>query len=198
MTDPAHLTALAGQKYVVMRVGGEVERAFRDTQRLLRERLAGLPVGYPNTGHVTLRGFPSGSDHVKVTGVLNAWSREVGPLAIETERPGVFEPPYKVVILRIARTDDLVRAYARLAELADQAGLGAVPDGGFPVERWVFYMSLAYGRSLSESDWARVAELAEGLWVPPARYRAEEAELVCFDDEGEHQTIYPLGGHARV
>ena len=193
MTDPAYLTALAGQKYVVLRVGGEVERAFQETQRLLRDRLAGLPIGYPNSGHVTLRGFPSGSDHISVTGVLNAWAREMAPLVIETERLSHFGPPHKVIILRVRRTDELVRAYARLAELADQAGLGALPEGGFPVERWVFHVSLAYGRQLPEADWARVVELAESLSVPPARYRAEDAELVCFDDEGEHQTVYRLG-----
>ena len=184
MTDPAHLTALAGQKYVVMRVGGEVERLFRDTQRLLRERLVGLPVGYPNTGHVTLRGFPSGTDHIKVTGVLNAWSRETAPLSIETERLSHFGPPHQTIILRVRRTEELVRAYARLAELADQAGLSALPEGGFPVERWVFHVSLAYCRDLPEADWTRVVAMIERQPVPSASCLAEDAELVCFYDEG--------------
>ena len=197
MTDPAHLTALAGQKYVVLRVGGDVDRLFRDTQRLLRERLAGLPVGYPNTGHVTLRGFPPDTDYDRVTEVLDAWSSETPPLAIEIERPTYFGPPHQAIILRVKRTDGLVRAYSRLAELADQASLPAIAETGRPVEAWVFHVSLAYCKDLSEGAWARVVELVEGLRVPPAHYLAQDAELVCFDDEGEHQTVFRLGDPGR-
>ena len=197
MTEPAHLTAPAGQKYVVLRVGGDVECVVQDTQRQLRERLAGLPVGYPNTGHVTLRGFPRDTDFDRVIQVLDTWSIETPPLAIEIERPTQFGPPHKVLILRVKRTGELVRAYSRLAELADQAGLPAIAETGRPVEAWVFHVSLAYCKNLTDEDWARVVELVEGLTVPPAHYRAEDAELVCFDDEGEHQTVFRLGDSGR-
>lgn len=194
MTDPTHLSVLAGQKYVVLRVGGDVERLVRDTQQRVRERLAGLPVGFPNTGHVTLKGYPSGTDHDRVTRILDAWSREVPPLAVETERLSQFGPPHQVVILRVTKTEALSRAYCRIAELSNQAGLPILPQGGRPVEEWVFHVSLAYCKDLPEPDWARVVDLVDGLAVPPARFDAEDAELVCFDDDGEHQAIYRLGG----
>ena len=194
MTDQAHLSALAGQKYVVLRVGADVERVFRDTQRLLQERLAGQPVGYPNTGHVTLRGFPRGTNYDRLAAVLDVWSRETPPLAIETERLTHFGPPHQAVILRVRKTEDLVRAYSRLAELADRAGLPAVAESGRPVEEWVFHVSVAYCKDLPELEWARVVQLVASSSVSPARSIADDAELVCFDDEGEHQTLYRLRG----
>ena len=198
MTDPTHLSALAGQKYVVLRVGGDVERLFEETQRRLRERLAGLPVGFPNTGHVTLKGYPRGTDHDAVTRVLDRWSSEMPPLSIETERLSHFGPPHQVVILQVKKTEALSRAYCRVAELSNQAGLPLLPQGGRPVEEWVFHISMAYCKALPEQEWARVVELVAGMSVPPARYVAEDAELVCFDDDGEHQAIYRLGDPTRA
>ena len=198
MTDPAHLTALAGQKYVVMRVGGEVDRLFQETRRLLLERLAGLPVGHPNAGHVTLRGFPCGTDYDRLSQVLDDWSTETPPLAIETERLAYFGPPHQIIMLRVRRTEALVRAYARLAKLADEAGLPAIAGIARPVEDWVFHISLVYCRNVPEADWARVVALVDGLTVRSARKVAEDAELVCFDDEGEHQTVYRLGSRTSA
>ena len=194
MTNPAHLTVLAGQKYVVLRVGGEVGRVFQESQELLLARLRGLPVGYPNAGHVTLRGFPPGTDYDRVSQVLDVWSKETPPLVVETERPGYFGPPHQAIILRVRRTDALVTAYARLAELADRAGLPAIAETGRPIEEWIFHVSVLYCRAVPAADWARVVELVERLSLPTARCVVADAELVCFDDEGEHQTLYLLEG----
>jgi hypothetical protein len=126
--------------------------------------------------------------------VLERWSSELSPLSIKAERLSHFGPPHQVVILRVKKTEALSRAYCRVAELSNQADLPILPQGGRPIEEWVFHVSLAYCKDLPESDWARVVELVDHLSVSPARYVAEDAELVCFDDDGEHQAIYRLGG----
>ena len=195
IADPAHLRVLAGQRYVVLRPSGPVEAAFDDVQRRTCERLRGLPAEYPNP-HLTLAGVPGGPPEV-IRERVEAWAPHVAPLTLEIERVDTFPDPWRIVIVRIARTRALAHALATLRTAAERPGLPQWPPGTIPdVESWIFHLSVAYCADLPLADWEAIAAWAGRLAVSRGRCVASDVEFVAFDDGPERLIArIPLTGH---
>jgi len=196
LTDLAHVASLEGQCYVVVRVGGAVESLFLDMKARLLNRLHGASAIGPTTGHVTLRGFPNESASGRIDEVVATWAAKTPPLLIETDGLSVFGAPHQVVILRVMKTPELVRAYSQLAELAAEAGLASLAGSMKTVADWTFHVSVLYCKELPRTEWESLVGLVAGLSVPPAQWVADDAELVCFAGGVERRTTFRLTGNA--
>lgn len=112
-------------------------------------------VSFPNTGHVTLRGFSEPTRIDALEEILRAWADQQAPIRLRVEAIDGFPPPFQILIARLQRTSSLVAAYAGLTSLLDTKGIHRL--GELPLEDWVFHMSLIYAGG------ARPGRVASGL-----------------------------------
>lgn len=190
MTDPALLQSLEGQQYCVLRPGGEVARYYDEVQSVLKQRLPSS-VTYPNIGHVTLRGFGEPERVAELGSFLDAWASSISPLEVRIEAVDSFPAPYKIVILRLAKTDDLKHAYSLLGDELAKTTLTAIGEQ-FSVDDWTFHMSVAYCNTLSDEEWADLASELESLGNSGPAIAVSDAEFVWYDG-AEHSRVIPLG-----
>lgn len=179
INDPAHISLLDGQRYVVLRARGAVAEAYAQFQRTVKERLAGLDVSYPAQPHATLVGLGQGTAVDAVRDLVSDWAKRVPPLHLDIERVGAFPTPFQIVIMQIRRTPELARAMASLRELVRQRGLTDLAKIA-PAD-WTFHLSVAYCSSLSTASWAEVDHWVASLAAPTAQGVVSEAEIVVFD-----------------
>src|SRR6185503_146036 len=97
---------------------GIVAEIYAQIQGTVKERLAGLPVSYPAHPHVTLAGFPKGTDLESVRELVAQWTPTIAHLKVELERASVFPAPFQIVIAQVRKTVALFDALASLRELA--------------------------------------------------------------------------------
>ncbi len=195
--DPSLRAGLEGQAYVVLRPTGSIVEQFSTARQRLRNQLTGRPLTHPNSAHVTIKGFPRGSDHAAVERVVDRWAAQADPLLIRIEDIDVFGPPTKAVIFRVTKTDALKRAYTTLFAESDAEGLpyfGTSPRR--TVDEWTFHISIAYCERLSDEDWSRAADDARSLAIEPADCIVREAELVHYLGGEEYTRRVPLRGAA--
>jgi hypothetical protein len=183
--DPRDIARLEGQRYVVLRPTGAVPHVHRQVRALARERLADADVSYPATAHVTLTGFPAGTELDAIRELVGEWARTVAPLRIEVERVHHFPPPFQIVMVQVRKTRELFDA---LASLRGRVKDRRLPDMS-PIQPadWVFHMSVAYCASLSASAWAEASQVFDALRVPKAECVVDEVEIVAFDERREYQ-----------
>ncbi len=197
INDPAHLARLTGHRYVVLRPNDEVSATHATGQCSVRAKYSDLAISYPARAHVTLKGFPAGTQLEAVQALVHTWAAGVPSLRIEVERIIVFPFPFQVVIVQVRKTAPLFHAFASLRALAKQQKLPDWPEGTIPsVDDWVFHMSVAYCSALSAADWAAVTSFSESLTVPSVDCVVREAEVVAFDEGREYSGgVFPLSGH---
>ncbi|MDH3215467.1 MAG: 2'-5' RNA ligase family protein [Candidatus Krumholzibacteria bacterium] len=181
--DAEHLARLEGQRYIVLRPNGSVPELWVTCRSATQARLAGHPVSYPASPHVTLTGFPAGTPLRAIRDLVLAWAPAVGPLRIEVEGCDFFPPPFQVLILRALKTPELFGALARLRRAAVQQGLPDWP--AISPEDWIFHMSIAYCEALDPAVWEDVSRFVRTLDAPRIDCTVTEVEIVAFDERRE-------------
>lgn len=195
ITEPALLTALEGQSYVVLRPSPEVSGLFREVQSRFRAILSSTAATYPTEAHVTMKGFPAGASLTILRDLVADWARPVPPLDLEIERTNAFQAPHKIPILQVRRTPELGRALESLSGRVKAARLPEFPDAPAPRD-WMFHMSLAYCSSVDDPTWAAVNALAGSLAGVSGRCTVGEAEFVTYQGGSEHLAgVFELGGN---
>src|SRR4051812_23608456 len=121
--DSAHRAQLEGQRFVVLRAPVVVADVFRGIQEQFRKRLEGLPVSYPAAPHVTLCGFAAGTALADVQRLVDAWAATTPKLLIEITGVSVFPPPFRIVLVEVRRTPELLSALTRMRDAAAALGL---------------------------------------------------------------------------
>ncbi|HEY8589970.1 MAG TPA: 2'-5' RNA ligase family protein [Naasia sp.] len=191
MTDPELLAALSGQQYLMLRPTGAVAAEFERVAAAVRE-IAPDGVSFPGAPHVTLGGFAVPDRLEELRDCVSDWAAGSAPLRVAIEALTVSSSPHRVVVLRVRRTAELMAAMTAVREKARQAGLIELDDGIAP-ERWVFHLSVAYGRGVADEDWDRFATEVAQLPVGPLEEEISEAELAVYGRH-EHRGVFPLGG----
>jgi 2'-5' RNA ligase len=182
--DPDDIARFEGQRFVVLRATGAVADAHRHVRSLLKEQIADGDPSYLANAHVTLTGFPKGTELGSVRDLVAEWARMVAPLQLEVEKAGYFPAPFQIVILQIRKTSALCDALVSLRARARERALG---DAGMVhTADWIFHMSVAYCSSLSGPAWTAVTEFVDQLSVPAAQCVVGEVEIVAVDDGQEH------------
>lgn len=185
--DPEETARFEGQRFVVLRASGAVADAHHHIRSVLKQQLGHADVVYLAQAHVTLTGFPRGTELDAARDLVAEWAHSVAPLRLEVEKVGHFPAPFQIVMLQIRKTTALCNALVSLRAGAKERGLG---DAGLiQVDDWIFHMSVAYCSSLTGPAWADVTKFVDGLSVPPARCVVAEVELVAIDNGQER-----LGG----
>jgi len=191
MTDPTLLDSIDGQQYLVLRPTGPVADFYDAEQSSLRRSLPDS-VSFPNTGHVTLRGFWEPTRVHELKNVLKDWAARQPPITVRVDAVDGFPTPFQVLISRLERSTSLVDAYAALTSALDATDFHRI--GELPLDQWVFHLSLIYCNSMSEDDWLSVAaQSAKDLPVRPSELLTT-AEFVWYEDGIEHSETVPLGG----
>ena len=191
MDDPDHISALEGERFVVMRPAPALRKCHRQAQDALRQRLAGLPTSFPACAHVTLAGFPAGTPLDAVQDLVAGWARGVPALRLSVERAASFPAPFQIAVLEVRKTEALFAALLGIRQQAEQRGLRLVES--IPAEEWTFHMSLAYCPNLSADEWAGVAQFMEAMRVPKVSEMQRTVEIVAFDEGREHSGgVYSL------
>ncbi|PJJ70716.1 2'-5' RNA ligase superfamily protein [Diaminobutyricimonas aerilata] len=190
MTDPAQLAALEGQQYVVFRPIDGVLRAYEAARRAVAPL---LPTGatHPHAGHVTLRGFHEPRRVESLKNFIADWAAEQTPVTMNVDTLDGFPPPFRVAILRLARSPSLVDAYASLTHALERTDFARV--GELPVDDWIFHMSVAYCGDMPDDRWS---ELHRTVTDSPLRSASEvlsEIEFVWYE-QGEHRETFALDG----
>lgn len=200
INDPVHLARLTGHRYVVLRPNDEVSATHATVQSSVRAQYSDLAISYPARAHVTLKGFPAGTQLEEVQALVHAWAAGVPSLRIEVERITVFPFPFQVVIVQVRKTATLFHALTSLRALAKQQGLPDWPKGTIPsVDDWIFHMSVAYCSTLSAADWTTMTSFSEKLTAPSVSCLVQEAEVVAFDEGREYSGgVFPLSGHGGL
>ena len=189
--DPEHITALEGERFVVMRPELALRKCHGQAQDTLRQRLAGLPASFPACAHVTLAGFPAGTPLEAVQDLVAGWVCGVHPLRISVERAASFPAPFQIAVLQVRKTEALFAALLEIRQLAEQRGLKGF--AGIPAEEWTFHMSLAYCPNLSADEWASVVQFMEAMRVPKVSAMQRTVEIVAFDGGSERSGgVYSL------
>ncbi|MEV4666311.1 2'-5' RNA ligase family protein [Microbacterium sp. LWO12-1.2] len=190
MASPAQLTSLEGQQYLVLRPTGAVAAEY---QALQRETLAALDtsVTFPHTGHVTLRGFAESGRLEELTAVIRTWAERQHPITVSADAVDTFAGPWQIVILRLARTDTLVSAYAALTDLLVHTDFLRL--GELDLEDWTFHLSVVYGKTLDANAWDELDRAARRPLPALPTEIITEAELVWYQDGIEHAEVIPLG-----
>ncbi|MFJ2550977.1 2'-5' RNA ligase family protein [Microbacterium sp. NPDC087591] len=190
MASPAQLASLEGQQYLVLRPTDAVAAEY---QALQRDTLAALDtsVTFPHTGHITLRGFAESARREELVAAIRTWAARQHPITVTADAVDTFPAPWQIVILRLARTDSLVAAYAALTDLLVETDFRRL--GELDLEDWTFHLSVVYGKTLDAKAWDELDRAARHpLPAPPTEIIAE-AELVWYQDGIEHAEVIPLG-----
>ncbi|MDF2563461.1 MAG: hypothetical protein K0R99_4907 [Microbacterium sp.] len=189
MTEPALLDSLNGQQYLVLRPQGEIE-SFWDVSRDSINRSTHQQVTYPNSGHVTLRGFfePHRVDELK--DALREWAVSQPPIALSVDGVDGFPTPFQIVIARLERTPSLIAAYASLTSQLDSTDFHRI--GELPLDEWVFHLSLVYAGSLDETSWQALYDHSrQALQTRPTEV-ITGADFVWYADGVEHVETLPF------
>jgi len=190
--DQNELPRFDGQRFVVLRPGGEVCDAFERVRRTIRDKHADLPISYIARAHVTLGGFPKGTRLESVQELARVWAPAVSSLRVEVKQVGFFVSPFQLLFLQVRKTPELLHALISLRSLAGQHGLRVADE--VPVVDWTFHMSVGYCASLDSADWDAVTRSAATMAVPSAHCTVGEAEVAAFDDGREFSGgVYRLG-----
>ena len=182
--DPGDIALVEGERYVVLRPNGIVLDVYERVRTLIRKKFPGLTVSYPAQAHVTLTGFPKGTQLESVRELVAQWAATIPRLRLEVERVSVFPSPFQIVIVQVRRTAELVDTIASLRERVKQRGFGDLPMP--PVSEWIFHMSVAYCPSLNALEWADVADFVDTVEVPAAECVVSEVEVAAFDNGLEY------------
>ena len=192
LDDPDDIARFEGQRFVVLRATGAVVDAHSHVRSLLKARITHPDAAYLPEAHVTLAGFPKGTNLESVRALVAEWARSVAPLRLEVEKADYFPAPFQIVILRIRKTAALDDALMSLRNRAQAQGLG---NGGMvPAAEWIFHTSVAYCAPLSSQEWAAVTAFIDGLSVPAAQCLVGEVEVVTVENGREHSTVLDLSG----
>lgn len=190
MTDPELLRSLRGQQYLVLRPVVDVAKFYDGEQRSLRGRLQ-TPLPHPHTGHVTLRGFFEPERVQPLRDALAGWAQLQAPIDLRVAAVDGFPTPFQIVIARAERSPSLVSAFATLTEMLGTSDFRRI--GEFPLDEWVFHLSLLYASALPEHEWLALhAQSRRDLASAPAEV-ITSAEYVWYDDDGEHIEVLSLG-----
>ena len=191
MTDSSTLDSLNGQQYLVLRPEHEIASFWDATRDSLRR---GMPatVSFPNTGHVTLRGFSEPTRIDDLEEILRAWAERQAPIRLRVEAIDGFPPPFQILIARLQRTSSLIAAYAGLTSLLDTKGIHRL--GELPLEEWVFHMSLIYAGTLDQAEWHRVYGNSARALDPCPSELITSADFVWYADGIEHVSTLDFGG----
>lgn len=180
ITDPRHLGELDGTTYVVLRPRGDVVDAYAAVRDELRQRLGNENVSFPAYPHVTLRGWPAGTDLERIRDAVGIWAKRTAPLLVAIDRIGTFPPPYRVVVVIVRKTDALRHAFASLLDVTRHEGLPVWPEWTGDPQAWEFHMSPAYCSALSDDEWNRAASFAATLSVDTSTCDVPDAEIATF------------------
>ena len=190
LDDPDDIARFEGQRFVVLRATGAVVDAHSYVRSLLKPRITHPDAAYLPEAHVTLAGFPKGTDVESVRALVAEWAQSVAPLRLEVEKADYFPAPFQIVILRIRKTKPLCDALVSLRTRARDRGLG---DGGMVrAADWIFHTSVAYCAPLSRQEWAAVTAFVDGLAVPAAQCVVGDVEVVGLDNGQEHSAAFAL------
>ena len=192
ITNPSHLQSLESQRFVVARIGGESESLYKSLQEeFLRLLTASRSiVSYPNVPHVTIRGFPEGTDLQTLRQIVREWARATSPLQIKLNQLSHFPSPYKIVILEVEKNAALVHAYDRLADAT-----ASLPrfEPRRTSDEWTFHVSILYGKDIGSAEWQNLVERLKDYRVPPLESIVSTIELVSFDGGQETDEEFRLG-----
>jgi 2'-5' RNA ligase len=190
MAHPDQLASLEGQQYLVLRPRGAVADAYRRTQEQL---LARLPAGikHPHTEHATLRGFFEPERREEVTALVRDWAAAQHPIDVTADAIDTFPAPWQIVIVRLARTASLVRAYASLSAALEKTDFRRLDE--LPLDDWTFHLSVVYGKTLAPDAWMELERASRRELSEQPRCTVTEAELVWYEDGAEHVELVPLG-----
>ncbi|WP_285724480.1 2'-5' RNA ligase family protein [Psychromicrobium xiongbiense] len=190
MTDPALLASLEGRQFIVLRPRAAVMDLYLEAQDAARTILPPV-VTYPNTGHVTLRGFAEPERVEDLKQAAREWAAEQAPIDLAVAAIDGFPPPFRIVVLRLARTPSLLAAYSGLTETLNATDFTRV--GELSLEDWVFHLSVAYGAELSDDEWQAAHDSLTRVLPLLLQETVSDLEFVWFDG-GEHREVIPLGG----
>lgn len=191
MTDPSLLDSLNGQQYLVVRPAGRVA-SFYETEQESLIRVLPDSVSFPNTGHVTLRGFYEPERVDALRELLVRWASEQPAIRLQVDGVDGFPPPFQVLIARLQRTPTLVEAYASLTAALDATDFYRI--GELPLDEWVFHLSLVYASTLSEPDWAEAHEDSRRELDPAPTEVCSTVEFVWYENGIERSEQLLLGG----
>lgn len=193
--DPDDIARFDGYRFVVLRATGAVANAHGYVRSLVKGQITHPEAAFLPQAHVTLAGFPKGTNLESVRDLVAEWAQSVAPLQIEVEKVGYFAAPFKIVILQIHETTALCDA---LVSLRDRATARGLDEGGMVrASDWIFHMSVSYCAPLSDSEWTAVTEFVEGLSVPAARCVVGEVEVVAVDNGQERSSVFDLSGKEK-
>ncbi|MBP2436351.1 2'-5' RNA ligase family protein [Microbacterium amylolyticum] len=193
MTDPSLLDSLNGQQYLVVRPAGKVASFYETEQESLLSVLPGS-VSFPNTGHVTLRGFYEPERVDALRELLVRWASEQPAIRLQVEGVDGFPPPFQVLIARLQRTPSLIEAYASLTAALDATDFYRI--GELTLDEWVFHLSLVYASTLSEPDWEKAHEVSRRELDPAPAEVCATVEFVWYENGIERSERLMLGGVA--
>jgi 2'-5' RNA ligase len=149
-------------------------------------------VTYPNTGHVTLRGFSEPDILSKLQGCTEKWALKLPPISVDVEGISYFDAPYKVVFLKIRSTDELKKAYSSLSKVVVNDNLQTI-DVQRDENEWIFHMSLAYCADTNDDEWQQIIDITKNFKIEKVNCIVDNVELVEYKN-GEHRLVYRLGG----
>lgn len=181
ISDPGHLGALEGQRYIVLRPSGAVVEGFDELRSSLHWLIDGDAVSSPSFPHVTFIGFPSGTSLDDVQDLAARWAEQTPPLPIQVEGTSTFPPPFQTVIVQVRKAPSLSTALRAIRQLSADTGLPQWPERRPSVEDWIFHMSVAYYSKLPTHEWEVVVDEASKLPFVSASCLATEAQVVAYD-----------------
>ena len=150
ITNPELLKALEGRQFIVLRPIDPIASYYRVVQQQLKSVMP-TNITYPNTAHVTLRGFSEPNSLSKLQGSTEKWATSLAPIRVAIEDISYFDAPYKVVFLKIISTDELKRTYSSLSDVVVSDNLQTI-DVERDENEWIFHMSLAYCADTSDEE----------------------------------------------
>jgi len=190
--DPDDIARFEGGRFVVLRATGAVADVHQQVCDVLGDQLERQDVFCLTDAHVTLTGFPKGTDLDAVRNLVAEWAGSVAPLELEVEKAGYFPAPFQIVMLQIRKTSALGDAMVSLRTRASERGLGDA--GMIQAADWIFHVSVAYCSSLGSDAWAAVTHVVDGLSVPAARCIVGQVEIVAIDKGQEYLAgVFDLG-----
>lgn len=195
MTDPHQLASLEGQQYLVLRPAEGIAAFYNGEQASIRQQLPNGITG-PNAGHVTLRGFSEPTRVQELKSCILKWAARQEPIELVVEGIDGFPPPFQILIARLQPSGSLVDAYSTLTATLDATDFRRI--GELPLQEWVFHLSLAYCRSLSEDEWQAVQSRYTRSVEERPREVLSQAEFVWYQDGKEHAEVVPFGNHGRA
>jgi 2'-5' RNA ligase len=175
ITDPRHLSAVAGSSFLVLRPPERVRAAYAEVQAAVRDRAEGRG-SYP-APHVTICGFPQPASAAEAS-IVSEWAERTRPLRVAAADVSAF-PAIKTVIVVVEDDPDLRAAAASVRAVSTDVGLPVYDE--IPVADWIFHMSVAYLDDMTDGEWDAFVPGLAALAVRSVGGTVGTAELVTFD-----------------